>query len=395
MGLIQLLLYSRLGIFHLDPNRVLDIILDFFVKELLVNFSFWLNLLMQSGWMKFSGEESGCNPIMAHLLGFKFEHYQLVEAKNAPATLYYTCALLLKKGLVELSDLLPYLRPYESDMEERTKRYISNMNREITTNTGGLLAQFGALGEEGTTKRVERPKPKSIDPIGKEGYNANDVVELTKALLSIGDVYHAEMILAKYDKLMDMHPELAHYVYRLCDVVLASAYDKFATEEMKNKYAYFARYADNATAIIRSTSESELRSVLVTDCLQDGVVDHDRKQRKIFFYPDWQETLPRCNTVQDLVTNFMPLMRLAGYKTYLAPITIQKLILVVKCILEREQEFPGSRPYCMCLIREILLPAVSFSRSNPGTMASVWDLLDTLTFQERYAREVVSYDVSI
>lgn len=356
---------------------------------------FWLSLLAQSGWMEFSGEDSGCNPIMAHLLGFKFEHHQLVEAQNASATLYYTCALLLKKGLIQLSDLHPYLRPYESDMEERTRTYMSNMNKKITTNTGGLLAQYGALGEEGTTERLVRNKPRPIDPVDNEGYNANDVVELTKALLSIGDIYHAEMILAKYDKLVDVHLELAHYVYRLCDVLLTSAYNTFATQEIKNKYAHLEHYANNAAARKQLINESELKNVLVTNCLHDGVVDHESKQRKIFFYPDWKETLPRCNTVQDLVTNFVPLMHLAGYKTYLAATIIQKLVLVITCILERQPEFPGFRPYCMYLIREILLPAVSFSRSNPGTMASVWDLLDTSTFQERYASEIVFYENSI
>lgn len=72
---------SRIGVFHLDPNRVLDIILDFFIKQLTVNYNFWVALIKQSGWIQklttdLNGKNS-TNPsaIMAQLIGFRFYNY--------------------------------------------------------------------------------------------------------------------------------------------------------------------------------------------------------------------------------------------------------------------------------------------------------------------------------
>ncbi|CEG75738.1 hypothetical protein RMATCC62417_10731 [Rhizopus microsporus] len=91
-----------------------------------------------------------------------------------------------------------------------------------------------------------------------------------------------------------------------------------------------------------------------------------------------------CESYEHLTTRFMPLMRLAGYRTYLATDLIQTLILIIGGLLDRERDYPGCRLHLTNMIREFLLPAISFSKGNPGTMASVWEVLCRLSFQERY-----------
>ncbi|KAI9270691.1 transcription factor/nuclear export subunit protein 2-domain-containing protein [Phascolomyces articulosus] len=376
---------SHIGIFHLDPNRVLDVLLDFFIKELLRNFTFWIALFKRSKWVE--STERG-SPIMAHLLGYKFEYYQKYEMKNSPPELYYGCALLIKCGLVRLYDLLPYLHPFGTYMEAAKKDYMEHMNKEIKTNTGGLLAQFGALGEDGSTERLEKPKAKEEEEeeAKKDKYTVNDVVELTKALLAIGDIHHAELIFAKYDKLVDMYPEISHYIYRLGDEVLQGAYELYVPDDIKKRYTLFAQRAEESrlkSELGGSDKVTTMERVLVTNYMKEGTHDAIKNQCFSFFFEDWKEDLPKCNSYQDLMNVFAPVMRLAGYKMYLAPNLTQKLMLIVRSLLDRESEFPGSKPYCIAIVREFLLPAVSFSSSNPGTMAMLWDLLEILSFQER------------
>ncbi|KAI7849247.1 transcription factor/nuclear export subunit protein 2-domain-containing protein [Circinella umbellata] len=380
---------SHIGIFHLDPNRVLDVLLDFFIKELLRNFTFWIELFKRSKWVE--SPERG-SPIMAHLLGYKFEYYQKYEMTNSPSELYYGCALLIKCGLVRLYDLLPYLHPFDDNMDAAKKKYMEHMNKEIKTNTGGMLAQFGALGEDGSTERMEKPKAKEGDDDedgdGKEKnrYNINDIVELTKALLAIGDIYHAELIFAKYDKLVDIHPEIAHYIYRLSDVVLQNAYELYVPTDIKERFILFAQRAEESrlkSELGGSDKVTTMEHVLVTNYMKEGTLDSTKTKCFNFFYDDWKKDLPKCNSFHDLMDVFAPVMRLAGYKMYLAPNLTQKLMLIVRSLLERESEFPGSKSYCLAVIREFLFPAVSFSSSNPGTMAMLWDILELLSFQER------------
>ncbi|KAI8376199.1 transcription factor/nuclear export subunit protein 2-domain-containing protein [Radiomyces spectabilis] len=400
---------SNIGIFHLDPNRVLDILLDFFIKELLVNFTFWMELFKQSGWIQqlsFSDHPQGSSnakeptpqyncPVMAHLLGFKFEHYQQVQVKPAPPTLYYACALLIANGLIRLGDLLPYLRPYDEGMEERKNKYMELMNKEIKTNSVGALAMYGALGEEGTTQKVNtgEAKPKEVEKKKEKVYTENDIYQLTRALITIGDTYHAELMFSKYDKLCDMHPQLARDLYRLCDVMLDPIYEKYVSEEVKACRTLFAKCAEESELRAKLPVHSDgtvgpmpkMKTVLTTDVFMDGHRDFHKQRHYVFFYKDWAQNLARCESFEHLTERFMPLMRLAGYKSYLAPDLYQKLVIIVQNMLERESDLPGAKVHCMTMLREFLLPCISFSGNNPGTMAAVWEILDLLTFQERCA----------
>lgn len=80
-----------------------------------------------------------------------------MEKTAAPKELYLSIAILLKNNLLLLGDLIPYvsaiftmtlaatnrhvqLYPTEAEMEEAKTQYNANMNREITTNSGGALA---------------------------------------------------------------------------------------------------------------------------------------------------------------------------------------------------------------------------------------------------------------
>jgi hypothetical protein len=73
-----------MGVFHLDPNRVLDIILDFFIRQLKVNYKFWVELIKRSDWVEklqhtdLQGEVT-VNPgaIMGQLFGFRFHNYHV------------------------------------------------------------------------------------------------------------------------------------------------------------------------------------------------------------------------------------------------------------------------------------------------------------------------------
>lgn len=399
-----------IGNFHLDPNRVLDILLDFFIKEVMLNYAFWIELFKRSAWIRqltlpsLTNGANGAPPttanrstVIAHLLGFKFENYHLLEISRAPEELYYSCALLINCGLIGLGDLLPYLTPDDKQMDKLKEEYMDNMNKEIKVNSAGLLAQYGALGEEGSTKKAAKLAKGHEDEDEQmvaepRTYDANDVVELLKALLSIGDIAHSEEIMSMYNKICDMYPVLAHYIYRLCYVILEPTYQMCVPEDLKARSTYFLECAQQSElkAVLSSGKDNipklpKLTTYYVLDCLKDGTHDLKKKQIYRFFYTQWSDQLETSNSYNELLTRFMPLMRLAGYHAYLAPNLIQKLIQTLLALFERGEATPGSqqRQVCTTLAREFLLPAISFSGCNPGLMASVWELLELLTFQER------------
>jgi hypothetical protein len=256
---------------------------------------------------------------------------------------------------------------------------------------------YGALGEEGATQRVSKlasSSQASDAVVPEKKYGANDVVELTKALLSVGDLYHVQMVLCKYDKLCDLYPQLANDIYRICRVILQPAYELFVPEKTKKLFKHFAECAERSEFKVALTTadnpnpeipeQIKLKRVLVTDALLHGTRDLVKQERYVFFYKEWSDHLALCEAPEHLTTRFMPLMRLAGYRTYLATDLIQKLLHITGGLLDRATEFPNSRTHCINMLREFLIPAVSFSKGNPGTMADVWDVVSRLNFQERY-----------
>ncbi|KAL7319076.1 THO2 plays a role in transcriptional elongation [Mucor circinelloides] len=397
---------AHMGEFHLDPNRVLDIILDFFIRQLMVNYNFWVELIKQTDWIEKIKNEQGeisykPSSNMGQLFGFRFYNYHM-EKTAAPKELYLSIAILLKNNLLLLGDLIPYLYPTEAEMEEAKTQYNANMNREITTNSGGALALYGALGEEGATQKIGQRQPSSEDSNDNDGtegikkkYSANDVVELTRALISIGDIKNVETIWAHYEKLFDLHPELAHDIYRLCKVILQPAYDAFVSEKIKKRVSILKERAQQSRMKSALTTSDNLnpsipdtiptKRVLVLDALLDGTEDLVKKERYVFFFKEWRQDLPQCTQAEHLTTRFLPLMRLAGYRTYLATDLLQTLNYILEGIIDSNANVPNGRLHCTNMLREIVLPSISFSDHNPGTIADAWEVCCRLTFQERYA----------
>lgn len=80
---------AHMGEFHLDPNRVLDIILDFFIRQLMVNYNFWVELIKQTDWIEKIKNEDGETTYkpssnMGQLFGFRFYNYHVSFCYASP-----------------------------------------------------------------------------------------------------------------------------------------------------------------------------------------------------------------------------------------------------------------------------------------------------------------------
>ncbi len=84
------------GQFNLDPNRVIDVVLECFERRL-DDAAFFAYVLRQMG---VSGGD------LCHLLGFKFEIYQGRKNEVVPWSLYNLSAEMIKQELIELESLM-------------------------------------------------------------------------------------------------------------------------------------------------------------------------------------------------------------------------------------------------------------------------------------------------
>ena len=140
---------ALIGYFELDPNRVLDNILDICSQNLLSHSRFILYFLHHSPWAPPSlavdspfaelGDiqkrdrldsiqndfvryykglmaSQGGSKLTAELLGFKLRYFASSESpkdkhQTAPDSLIFLVALLIKSGFIKLADIYPYVKP--------------------------------------------------------------------------------------------------------------------------------------------------------------------------------------------------------------------------------------------------------------------------------------------
>ncbi|XP_070615984.1 THO complex subunit 2 isoform X1 [Erythrolamprus reginae] len=168
---------SLIGCFNLDPNRVLDIILE--VYECRPEYDeFFVPLIESYMYM--------CEPqTLCHILGFKFKFYQEPNGET-PVSLYRVAAILLQHNLIDLEDLYVHLLPSDHAILEEHRREIVEAKLIVKKLTMVVLS---------SEKTEEKEKEKEKEEEKMEKPPDNQKLGLLEAMLKIGDWQHAESIM--------------------------------------------------------------------------------------------------------------------------------------------------------------------------------------------------------
>ncbi|XP_023686314.2 THO complex subunit 2 isoform X1 [Paramormyrops kingsleyae] len=166
---------SLIGCFNLDPNRVLDIILQVYECRSDQD-EFFLPLI--KSYM--------CEPqTLCHILGFKFKFHQEPNGET-PSSLYHVAAALLQHNLIQLDDLYVHLLPSDASIVEEHKRQILEA-KQIARKLNMVVVPSEKT--EDKEKEREKEEEKSEKPPD------NQKLGLLEALLRIGDWQHAQSIM--------------------------------------------------------------------------------------------------------------------------------------------------------------------------------------------------------
>ncbi|XP_029463722.1 THO complex subunit 2 [Rhinatrema bivittatum] len=168
---------SLIGCFNLDPNRVLDIILE--VYECRPDHDDFFVPLIESYMCM-------CEPqTLCHILGFKFRFYQEPSGET-PTSLYRVAAILLQHNLIELDDLYVHLLPGDNIILDEYKREIVDAKQVVRKLTLVVLS---------SDKTEEKEKEKEEEREQRRKLPDNQKLGLLEALLKIGDWQHAQNIM--------------------------------------------------------------------------------------------------------------------------------------------------------------------------------------------------------
>ncbi|XP_065124054.1 THO complex subunit 2 [Paramisgurnus dabryanus] len=166
---------SLIGCFNLDPNRVLDIILE--VYECRSEHDEFFVPLIKCYMCE--------HQTLCHMLGFKFKFHQEPNGET-PSSLYHVAAALLQHNLIALEDLYVHLLPVDSTIVEEHKRVILEAKQIARKLTMVVVPSEKSDDKEKEKEKEEEKNEKPPD---------NQKLGLLEALLQIGDWQHAQSIM--------------------------------------------------------------------------------------------------------------------------------------------------------------------------------------------------------
>ncbi|KAI0776038.1 transcription factor/nuclear export subunit protein 2-domain-containing protein [Trametes elegans] len=411
-----------IGYFDLDPNRVLDIILDVFSVHLASHYSFFIALLSFSPWggrprstvkqeemnvepdparfrgkslmevLKLAEEGSGADVdqidssnarVLAQVLGFKFTYYQSADvAETTPRNLYLMTALLIREGFLRLEDLYPHIGPSDEHMPDYHKAYLKNVEDRIAGAKISQLAMAAPLESSGPSISKARPAAAPEPKKEEKKEVPNQKLGLLNALLAVGAMRPAIAILSKFPWMVDAHPEIADLMIRALKHSISPLYESTVT--LKDKTASFtkprARYG--AAGVVPAPERRSYLTLWAPTPPCTSAVDF------VFFFPDWVRRVPVCNTYDDLIDILEPLMRFVGLHVSRDPAFLTKFLrigrqhmLTTNTIDPETKKQVGTpdpnhpvRQFWFKVIRLYLLPALPLIRGNAVCTVEVWNI---------------------
>lgn len=197
---------SLIGCFNLDPNRVLDVVLEAFECRLHLE-EFFVPLLT-----KFL-----CNPAtISQVLGFKFTFYQGGDAgEPTPPSLYRLAAILIRNELIALDDLYSLLLPDDGALAKQHKKEVA---------AAKTYARRATVVVVSSDKKDEEKKDEDKDDDLMLEEN-NQKLGLCEALLEVGDWPNARKLMGRLpDHYAVSHPHIARQLCLLVHTLVDPLY---------------------------------------------------------------------------------------------------------------------------------------------------------------------------
>ncbi|KDR14733.1 THO complex subunit 2 [Zootermopsis nevadensis] len=320
---------SLIGCFNLDPNRVLDIILESFECRR-DHHHFFIPLLRS--YM--------CDPkILCEVLGFKYCFYQNNAEETTPKSLYFVTALMLQHNIIALDDIYSWLTPddkvihkeWEKDMKE-AKEYVRKL---------GIIC----------LKDKDKEEPVEEKENVQEKYAANQKFGLCEALLKVGDWNHAKQLTKRLPEhcVLDQ-PPVARALCELLHSVMEPVYRKNCglAEKIVGRPVPLL---DSPLAPQPARSFVELRESVI------------------------------------------PMLLALGPSMHYDPVLMYKVIRLAKAALtqgcgENQQAIPEGENNLyydiITLLDEVILPSLSYMDCNCCIAEEVWNVIKLYPYQCRY-----------
>lgn len=359
------------------------------------------------------------NKIAAQILGFKLRFY-CSSARSPtdilPVNLIYLAALLIKIGFISLRDLYPHLWPADEHMDSvREEKMREKSEKEKLNRPGGgamnALASAGALTDDtqppvrlrGPEKLrelgVSRNSPARTDVADDKGgakvttEDKDDLpepldqkVQLLKSLLCIGALPEALYILGRFPWLPDAFPELPEYIHRIVHHSLSKVYAPLRPLQAFLDLREPRKEPDSdQTGVAKgclNLTDTPLRKILRWAQLDKDDTNEGTDYR--FYWDDWADNIPVCQTIDDVFTLCSTLLNYTGVKIGQDPALLLKIARIGNHSLSMDASAANTARW-IDLSKRLLVPALSLTKCLPGVVNEVYELIRNFPTITRYS----------
>jgi len=345
------------------------------------------------------------NRVAAQLLGFKLRFYTSPAREKddaLPANIIYLAALLIKIGFISLRDLYPHLWPLDEDMEAvRTKRMKEIAEKEKQNRPGGginALMMAGALADDtlpanGRSRDAPNSKPdaSAAAPVEAEEEKEklpepNDQkVLLLINLLTIGAIPESLFMLGRFPWLPEAYAEVLDLLHRLLHHSVDKVYKSSQPSNISDTEIPVKKLADSDQNGMPKGSvrrgENPPRKPLrwpfpSTKDVADGIGYK-------FYWDEWADSIPVCQTVDDIFTLCSTLLNYSGVNIGRDSMLLSKLASIGnKSLSEDPSEANLAR--WQDLLKRLLVPALSHTKANTNVVNEIYDMLRYYPAPVRY-----------
>ncbi|SPO05840.1 related to regulatory protein RLR1 [Cephalotrichum gorgonifer] len=348
------------------------------------------------------------NKTAAQLLGFKLRFY-VSDARDAddvlPANLLYLAALLIKVGFISLCDLYPHLWPLDDDMEAVREKATKELEeKERASRPGGgmnALMMAGALPDD--TQPSHMPAARSRDPTAKgaadsQGAKAKPLDEKPKlpepmeqkialvlCLLTIGALPEALFMLGRFPWMVEVSPDVLSRVHRILNHSINKVYKEsqpVSTNPLECPTKDVAS-VDQTGAPKGTVKVTKLALRRPLRWPFPDKSDMNDNQHYRFYWDEWADNTPVCQTVDDVFTLCGTLLNISGVNIGKDETLIAKISSIGAMSLAQDDS-QANRDRWLDLLKRLLVPSLSLTTANSATVNAVWALLKTYPTQVRY-----------
>lgn len=359
------------------------------------------------------------NQVAAQVLGFKLRFYSSTARDYndvLPVNLIYLAALLIKVGFISLRDLYPHIWPEDPAMENvkeekmKEKAEKEKLNRPGGGVTNALMAAAplpddsvdGKMKEAARIRELEAARRNAAKndlsaerstPAAQPEEIAEDLpepseqkVQLLKSLLCIGALPEALYMLGRFPWLPDAFPELPEHIHRILHHSLNRIYEPLRPlkdqvglrEQQKIPDPDQAGVAKGEVKLIDAPARKTMRWAQLDKEDTNEAIDYK------FYWDDWADNIPVCQTVDDVFILCSTLLNYTGVKIGQDSSLLIKLARIGSHSLATDISDTNMTRW-IDLSRRLLVPALSFTKCNPGVVNEVFELIKNFSTSTRYS----------